>query len=54
MNLGFGNVMSDSFAYSLLFVIQVYSGDSWSVMMYELTKAINLSQGVLYCSLIVL
>eukprot|EP01035_Chromulina_nebulosa_P021842 gene21842-28269_t len=54
MNLGFGYVNFDSFAYSLLFVIQIFSGDSWSVMMYELTNAINLSQGVLFCSLIVL
>ena len=53
-NLGYGFVNFDNFAYALLFVIQVFSGDSWSFMMYQLTDSINVSEGVIYCSLIVL
>ena len=52
--LGYGFVHFDNFLYALLFVIQVFSGDSWSPLMYKLTNCFNLSAGVIYCTLIVL
>eukprot|EP01036_Dinobryon_divergens_P025037 gene25037-33549_t len=53
-DLGYGFVNFDNFAYAFLFVVQVFSGDSWSVLMYELTHAVDFSSGVIFCSLIVL
>ena len=53
-SLGYQFVDFDNFGYAFLFVIQVFSGDSWSFMMYKLTDAIGNSIGYGFCCLIVL
>ena len=52
--LGYGYTNFDNIAYSLLYVINVFSGDAWSNVMYEVTDSINFSEGVIFSSLIVL
>ena len=52
--LGYGFVKFDNFGYAFLFVIQVFSGDSWSFMMYQVTDAISKPGGIVFCCLLIL
>ena len=52
--LGYGFVKFDNFGYAFLFVIQIFSGDSWSFMMYQLVDAISEPGGIIFCCLLIL
>jgi hypothetical protein len=53
-NFFYGNINFDNVGYAFSFVVQVISGDSWSVMMFFLKDSFNYIIACVYCFLIIL
>ena len=53
-NLGYSYINFDNLGMSILFVIQVISGDSWSNMEYMISDSVNAVSSFIYVNLIIL
>eukprot|EP01036_Dinobryon_divergens_P034075 gene34075-44028_t len=51
---GYGWINYDNFGFCFLQVIQIMSGDSWSIMEYQIFDSISVEAGALYFNVIVL
>ena len=53
-SLGYGNINFDHVGYGLSFVIQLISGDSWSIMSFQLKNCYSEALSYIFCFFIIL